>query len=498
MRCCPQCRKILSDSAAHCPDDGSVLSAANPLTGQFLSGQYLVLEKVGEGGSAEVYRGWQLGVERPVALKILTASAASSPEFVARFVREAQAAAHLSHPHIITVFHIGHTTSALPFIAMAWVPGGPIGRGEAGPQAGSYKSLVEVARQITSALVEAHGAGIIHRDLKPENLLVSTRRGRIFATVVDFGIAKLLDEDMLKPGETHLTQLGTVYGTPQYLSPEQAAGKRVRPGSDLYSLGVVLYELVSGRLPFESNGVALLVDHLQGTPEDLASLVPDAPPALCELVMRLLAKNPEARPRSASDLLRELDELAAPPRLEMEPTRPSDPPPIANPHYRAPSRGARISLVAAALCLSLMALGSGELASLASAASESEIATAADTPLAPLRGPQKALMVAANGYALRVLVPETLRAHEDQPMAIEVWDPAGRPVALPSLVVRFADDKGNTEGVTVPAGNTLGRYLVRRRFSESGAYSMEVLTADAEVELRVHFDVDEAGGQPNS
>jgi serine/threonine protein kinase len=520
MRSCPQCHQILADSAGHCPEDGRALSAPDARIGQLLSGQFRVLERIGQGASGEVYRAWQVGIERNVAIKVLSASAASSSEFVARFVREAQAAARLTHASIITVYHVGTTSDGLPFMAMEWIDGSPIGKTRDGGLSGLWNrpdEVIALAKQIASALAAAHAVGIIHRDLKPDNLLVSSRQGRPVVTILDFGIAKFLDEALLKPGETHLTQLGTVYGTPRYLSPEQACGKTVDARSDLYSLGVMLYELVSGRLPFTSSGVALLVEHLNVEAPDLQEKAPGVPPALASLIMRLLAKRAEDRPQSAEELLLELENLTekkqAPRPIEptILMTQNIEPTVLMTQHIDVaampasrPRRRASVSLGAAVLAIMLLAFSSGHLdmdmqASSAHGVTTEEVqsATEMNSPSPDLQGPKRALMVSAQGYALRVLLPEDLRAERDQTMAIEVWDPAGRPLALPALVVLFADGSGEEQGVNVPSSATRGRYELTRRFEHKGQYSMQVLTEDADVALRVHFEVRQAAS-PNS
>jgi hypothetical protein len=204
-------------------------------------------------------------------------------------------------------------------------------------------------------------------------------------------------------------------------------------------------------------------------------------------------------------LLRELDTLdeeAVPLRSDSQYVEaPLAQPTLGASRTQNSMRPRRAAFAAAIFCLSFLALGSGTLGMSTSAragniASTASSASATSPSLVPLEGPQRALMVSANGYALRVLVPLELVAQEPQPMTIEVWDPAGRPVSLPTLVVRFADEDGQAEGVTVPAGSTKGRYEVSRQFGDAGDYSMEVLTE--EVALRVHFEVGEVADAPNS
>jgi eukaryotic-like serine/threonine-protein kinase len=264
----------------------------------------------GSGGMGHVYLAHDKVLDRDVALKLLKVRYAKNDELVERFRREARSAASLSHPHIVPVFDWGESGDGTYYIAMEYLSGGTLkdlimSEGTPSPQ-----TVVEVALQIAEALEAAHARGVIHRDIKPRNILI-TDSGHV--KVADFGIARI--------GEaTTLSDLGDILGSAKYMSPEQAMGEPVGPSSDLYSLGVVLYEMLTGRVPFEVETPAdVPVEHAGEPPPHPRELNPRVPEGMDVLVMKLLAADPEDRYGSAAQLVRELGRV----RNGMSPVVPS-------------------------------------------------------------------------------------------------------------------------------------------------------------------------------
>jgi beta-lactam-binding protein with PASTA domain/predicted Ser/Thr protein kinase len=257
--------------------------------------RYRLDRKIGSGGMADVWLAEDTELDRNVAIKILHDRFAQDKEFVQRFQREAQSAAGLQHPNVVGIFDRGVFRDTY-FIAMEYVDGPSLKdlvKGGMGTQ-----DAIDFTRQILNAARFAHRKGIIHRDLKPQNVLIDDE-GR--ARVADFGIAR--------GGEnSDITATGSVMGTAQYLSPEQAQGKPTTPRSDIYSIGVILYEALTGRVPFEGDSaVAVALKQVSETPRRPSAINPDIPPALDAVVMRALAKDPDARFRDADAFLRALD-----------------------------------------------------------------------------------------------------------------------------------------------------------------------------------------------
>ncbi|NUQ02123.1 MAG: Stk1 family PASTA domain-containing Ser/Thr kinase, partial [Armatimonadetes bacterium] len=256
-----------------------------------LSERYQVHERIGEGGMALVYRATDLRLSRSVAIKMLRPQFANDPEFVARFEQEARAAAGLTHPHIASVFDTGEDGEKHyivmellhPFTLKDLIARNPNGR--LAPD-----EAARIAGQIASALALAHQKGVVHRDIKPQNILF-TDDGLV--KVTDFGIARAL-------AAASGTATGTILGSPHYISPEQASGQPAGPASDLYSLGVVLYEMLSGKPPYAGETpIAIAVQHLRSSPAPLASLVPGLPPQLLRVVEKATARDPAQRFASA-------------------------------------------------------------------------------------------------------------------------------------------------------------------------------------------------------
>lgn len=253
--------------------------------GQML-GTYRIIEQIGEGGMASVYKAYQVSMDRNVAIKVLPGQLAESPEFVKRFQQEARIIARLEHPYILPVFDYGEE-NGIAYFVMRYLEAGTL---KDKMQAGqlSLKEIDKIFMQLTDALGYAHGQGIVHRDLKPANVLVDST-GHIFLT--DFGIAKLLES-----ASPRLTQTDAILGTPAYISPEQAAAGPIDQRSDIYSLGVILYEMVAGRVPFVADTpLAVILKHLN-EPLPLPSIVkPDIPMFVEQTIIKALAKDPKDR-----------------------------------------------------------------------------------------------------------------------------------------------------------------------------------------------------------
>jgi serine/threonine protein kinase len=272
------------------------------VTGTLASGRYRIERTLGQGGMAVVYLAHDEELHRRVAVKVLAEHLAGDDNFRARFLQESRLASRLSHPNVVQVYDAGETEGS-PYIVMEYVPG------ETVAQRGRLSSgeAVPLALQACAGLQHAHNAGLVHRDVKPANLLV---REDDVLKIADFGIARAAEL-------TRLTQHGTVLGTAAYLSPEQAAGEEVTAATDIYSLGAEIYELLTGRAPYEFESLADLAAQQAGgvitPPRDLEPSVPEPVEAA---VMHALAREPRFRPASAADFA---DELAAASQLPTEP-----------------------------------------------------------------------------------------------------------------------------------------------------------------------------------
>ncbi|MDQ3704511.1 MAG: protein kinase [Chloroflexota bacterium] len=274
--------------------------APHASTGNLLAGRYLLLEKIGDGGSAEVFRARDERLGRVVALKLLRPQYVSDPTWRKRFEIEAKAAAGLSHPNIVDIYDVGEGPDSTLFIAMQYVEGPDLKsvlwkRGRLLPG-----EVVALSRQVSAALAVAHRSGLIHRDVKPQNILID---GQGNARLTDFGIVKAL------AGAT-LTQSGMTFGTAAYLSPEQATGMQVVPASDIYALGCVMYEMLSGTPPFTGdNPTTIAYKQVWEQPRPLHELVSEVPPSLERVVMRCLHKDPNTRYPSAEALSLDLERV---------------------------------------------------------------------------------------------------------------------------------------------------------------------------------------------
>jgi hypothetical protein len=266
-------------------------------------GEYVVDRKLAEGGMGAVYAGHHPVIGKKVAVKVLAPQCAAVPDLVRRFAEEARAVNKIGHPNIIDIFSFGTLPDARPYFVMEFLEGASLGqRLEAGDL--TPDETRRILRQICSALEAAHRAGIVHRDLKPENVwIASPAHEDSYAKVLDFGIAKLLDTP-----QGQRTQTGAAMGTPRYMAPEQCMGKDVGPRADLYSLGVILYEMFAGVPPFRGDTFGeLLYQHMSMAPEPPSKHRPIAP-ALEQVILACLEKDPQRRPETAKDLSTRLDQ----------------------------------------------------------------------------------------------------------------------------------------------------------------------------------------------
>jgi serine/threonine-protein kinase len=292
--------------------------------GSTIDGRYRLLRRIGSGGMADVWLAEDPHLQRRVALKVLHRRFAQDREFVERFRREAEAAAGLSHPNIVAVFDRGEVEGTY-YIAMQLLEGRSLK--ELIDQGLTPEQSVALIRQVLEAAGYAHRHGVVHRDLKPQNVIVD-EEGK--ATVTDFGIARA--------GASEITQAGSVMGTPHYLSPEQAQGQAVTAVSDLYSTGVILYEALAGRVPFEADSaVAIAMKQVSHTPQRPSSIAPAVSPALDAVVMRALEKDPGQRFQSAEAFIAALDAASRNPAAEGGGTAAFAPlpPPVAGPEEAA-------------------------------------------------------------------------------------------------------------------------------------------------------------------
>jgi serine/threonine-protein kinase len=258
-------------------------------------GPYRILEQIGQGGMAQVFKGFHPALQREVAIKMLSSHLASDAEFITRFLREAQAVATLRHPNIVQIYDFG-SHNGLSYMVMEYVAGGTLqellGRLTAANQYLPLADVHKIMADVSAALDYAHTRGLVHRDLKPANIMLT---GGGHAVLTDFGLARII-------GGARQTATGATYGTPAYMSPEQAQGEGGNTGSDIYSLGVILFEIFTNRLPFEADTpMAFLMKQIQEPPPAPSRINPAIPEPVNEIVLRALSKDPLARYSTAGE-----------------------------------------------------------------------------------------------------------------------------------------------------------------------------------------------------
>ena len=294
---CPTCEKNF-EIGDRCPTDGTRLVRINvpvdPLLGRELDGRYRVVQKLGQGGMGAVYRGTQLGLGREVAIKVVSAHLVTEPDVVKRFLREAKLASRLSHPNAVAVLDFNQTQDGLFYLVMELVSGRTLDKVFEEEHALRAERIIRIGSQVCDALEGAHALQIVHRDLKPSNIMILDR-GRDLVKVLDFGLAKSVAPDQTT---TTMTNAGALLGTPAFMPPELALGEPCDGRADLYSLGVVLYLLGSGRLPFVSDSAHELIT-MHAT--EVAPPMTGVPSALANVIDKMLRKEPKDRYQSAAE-----------------------------------------------------------------------------------------------------------------------------------------------------------------------------------------------------
>jgi serine/threonine-protein kinase len=301
MKRCPVCKREMKDQLLFCPFDGIALVAAptDNFIGQLLDDKYRILEKIGEGGMGRVYKARHIHMDNIVAIKILHPHLASDDTSLERFRLEARATAYIRHPNAVTVSDFGVTKeTGIAYLVMEFIEGVELRARIKEKQRLDYEEAFLIVQETCAALQAAHSKGIIHRDLKPDNIwLYRAEDGVEHVKVLDFGIAKL------KANTRNLTQAGMIVGTPFYMSPEQCTGEELDPRSDIYSLGVIIYEMLTGQVPFKaSTPIGVAFKHAHELPKPLREFRPDIPVPIENVIMRALSKERGERHSTATEL----------------------------------------------------------------------------------------------------------------------------------------------------------------------------------------------------
>jgi serine/threonine protein kinase len=513
MRVCMACSTRTDESGRFCPECGAVLavgaaesavavaatqpgsdpkrSAAASLVGTTVDG-FKIESVLGGGAFGGVYRGKQLGLDRVVALKVPTHEIAADPVMARRFAREARAAARIAHPGVVTIHAVGELPDGRPYIAMELIEGEPLDKILADGPLPAIRAL-EITRQVASALSETHAADVVHRDLKPSNIVWRRdRNGDDRITLVDFGIA------VCKPGTADATRLtaGGLIGTPHYMSPEQAHGDQVDARADLYALGCILFELLTGDPPFDGSGFEVLLAHL-GRPVPKPSEKNAAiPHSVDELVGKMTAKKPDQRVSSADELVVLIDEVLD----ELEGLRPPSPTPrprakrktnqtvrekAAAPRatsYLDPPPAEtqpihRVRWLFAGVVIAAV-IGAAGFAALrlttASSAQDTEPSSGGEI--------KRVEMFRDDGETrLRVWVPEVMRAGRSHRIRLELRNKLGTHLTAEHVVVTIEAPDGKATGVIArPRSADPNQYAFPHLYDKPGTYKLRVFPPQTE------------------
>ncbi len=318
MKVCPTCKAEFSSGEVFCPNDATRLStpsqmapapvAEDPLIGTTLNGRYSILRRIGEGGMGIVYEAEHVLIEKRVALKVLRDDFSSRQDVVERFRQEAKSASRIGHENIVDISDFGETPSKQSYFVMEMLSGEDLANVLARDRTIPPKRACHIILQCCRALGAAHAKGIVHRDMKPENVFLTKREGDSdFVKLVDFGIAKMSDIETVGAPGRKLTKTGMIFGTPEYMSPEQAAGKSLDHRVDIYAVGVILFEMLTGRVPFVGDTfMGILTQHMFEPPPPLTEVNPACHVSLEleQVVFQLLSKDPNERFQSMDEVAR--------------------------------------------------------------------------------------------------------------------------------------------------------------------------------------------------
>ncbi|MCB9597206.1 MAG: serine/threonine protein kinase [Sandaracinaceae bacterium] len=406
MRICPQCGTRFEEAIQFCPHDGAPTYEVqtqqeppeDPLLGRVIDGRYRIEKQIGEGGMGVVYMATHTVLQKKLALKVLRGDGSKDAEVVQRFMQEAQAATSIGHQNIIDISDFGRLPDGAVYFVMEYLEGTSLSDLISTGGSVPMQTAVHLIRQIASALEGAHARGIVHRDLKPDNIFIIRQGGDPnFVKVLDFGVAKV------GGAASKLTKTGMVFGTPHYMSPEQAAGHSVDQRTDVYALGVIMYEMFTGKVPFDADTfMGILSKHMFEAPPRPTDIKGAALGPLEGMILRSLEKNSDHRYQTMGELIADLDTVAAGGAIAMG-GRPGVAPPgnladalepaasYAEPAPSTSGGGGRLALVALAiLALLIVGGGVGTAVFVFTADDDGQVSAQADDPPPPTTASQPA------------------------------------------------------------------------------------------------------------
>jgi serine/threonine protein kinase len=553
MRVCPRCETKTDESGTFCPDCGTsfmremreaeesaiktvprgavavdpnaatgsieilpplnaVEAAASNLVGYTIDHQFLVEAELGGGAFGTVYRGRQLGLDRVVAIKVPTHQIAADPVMAKRFAREARSAAKIQHPGVVAIHAVGELADGRPYLVMQFVEGEPLDNIIADGSIPPVRAL-RIVRAIASALSDTHAAGIVHRDLKPSNIMWQRDRNNDDRlTIVDFGIAAS------KPGTADASRLTAngLIGTPHYMSPEQAHGEAVDARSDLYALGCLLFELVTGVTPFEGSAFEVLLAHLGKQPPAPSERNPELPEVIDGLCAALMEKKPDDRPQTADEVVTlidvalaelatsiaadSLDRTAKKPARKRRPTaatRPDLPEDylaeVAGKSYKPRRWRFAVGAFAGVAVASAGFFAWTHLHTpLAVAAVEDATGSSGDEVTEQLGSSTeryREINQDDGEIVIHVRVPDPIVANQEIHPRIEIKNKLGQAVKTNELVVTIADDAGPTGLVAHPRKTGGAGYVFKYTFPRAGRYVLRVFPPSVASAFEIPLDV---------